>query len=156
MRPKSQQQIVRMETYAKFPYLVEVTLPDNSILRYANSDTDIVFEGNTFEGAYFKITPPEKTETGFKDAHISFSVLDNSWIERIRSFDKASLIRFVAIIDYNDNGQRVCESLQDITFKLGNANWGDHLIEFTMKFDEKINVNVPVLQINEFTCPALY
>ena len=145
-----------METQAMFPYLIEITTPDEQVYRYCNCDEDISFEGHTFEASYFKLTPPEITETAIKDATITMSAMDELWIERIRTYHERSKIRFVAMIKYDENNPPYSEVINDITMILTNATWNTSTIQWTMKFDDWMEINMPVTKINEFTCPALY
>ena len=166
MTPKAQALMEKMRVQAKFPYLIEVTYIDNQgeeeILRYANSDEDKEFteiiDGeevtNTFSAGYFSITPPERNTTGFSDAKITISAIDQTWINRIRSTSKRAKIRFIAVIDYDDNGE-VIEPIEDMEFTLTNASSTETAIQFTMKFDELLEVKVPSDECNELVCPAL-
>ena len=159
-------------TRAKFPYLVEITYrynddteenPHRDILRYANSDEDIQFteliDGeevtNTFSAGYFKMSLPQKTSSGFSDAKITISAIDYSWIERIRNSNKRSLIRFVAVIDYDNNGSRFVEPIEDMEFILTNATSDGTAIQWTMKFDDKMDVQIPFEECDDLVCPAL-
>jgi len=160
MTPLIQQQIVRMETRAKFPYLIEITDPEGNIYRYANSDTDIEYEENgvtnTFTAGYFKITPPEKTQTGFKDAKLTISALDQVWIEKIRSTQKRSTVRFLAVIMYEEDGNKYAEPTEDVTMSLTNATWNDTTIEWNMKFDDSLDLLIPCNKATSFTYPGLF
>lgn len=152
----SRQQIVRMETRAMFPFLIEVTDPAGEQYLYANSDEDIVFDGRTYTASCFKVTPPEKTQDGIKDALLTISAVDQVWIAKIRSFSERSSVRFVAAIVYEDGGTKYAEAIEDITFTLTKATWTDTAIRWTMTFDEKMNVNFPATKLDSQTCPGLY
>ena len=151
----------RTLTRAKFPYLIEITYYRNNntteVFRYANSDTDMTFENHTFNAGYFKIQRPQRTTSGFTDAKITISALDQAWIERIRNADKKqrSEIRFVAVIDYDNNGTRTIEPIEDMEFILTNATADEKAIQWNMKFDEKMEIQVPFDECNDRVCPAL-
>ncbi len=153
---QAQQRLARLETQAMFPYLVEVTLPDNTVYRYVNADSDIVYLNNTYSACFFNISPPEHTDKGIKDAQIVFSVLDNFWIEQVRTYDERVKCKFVALIDYDANGQRYCESLDSNTFWLTDASWNDKTIQFTMKFDDKMEIQMPCQKFTQFSAPGLF
>lgn len=156
-------------TRAKFPYLIEITYFRNNntteVFRYANSDEDIDFtetiEGvettNTFSAGYFTMQLPQKTSSGFTDAKISISAIDHSWIERIRNADKKkrSKIRFVAVIQYDDDGEEAVEPIEDMEFILTNATSDGQIIQWTMKFDENLEIQIPFDECNDRVCPAL-
>lgn len=155
----AKQQMLRMETQAMFPYLVEITVPndtENEIYRYANTSEDVIFEDNTYTASCFKITPPEKTESTIKDAKITISAIDNFWIEKIRETSTRCSIRFVAIIQYEKDNSKYIEKIDDINFMLTNASWTESTIEWTMKFDDRLDVKVPCQKLSSFICPALF
>lgn len=158
---KAKIEMERTLTRAKFPYLIEITYYRNNntteVFRYANSDTDMTFENHTFSAGYFTIQRPQRTTSGFTDAKITISALDQAWIERIRNADKKkrSEIRFVAVIDYDNNGTRTIEPIEDMEFILTNATADEKAIQWSMKFDEKMEVQVPFDECNDRVCPAL-
>ena len=151
----------RTLTRAKFPYLIEITYfkndNTNQVFRYANSDTDMTFESHTFSAGYFNIQRPQRTTSGFTDAKLSITAIDHTWIERIRNADKKkrSKIRFVASIDYDNSGTRTIEAIEDMEFILTNATSDGQIIQWTMKFDENLEIQVPFDECNDRVCPAL-
>ena len=158
MNPFVQNLLVQNDVPASFPFLIEIWKPSDptNIERFVNADSDKEFEGNTFTASYFVVQPPERTENGVKDATITLSTIDLSWIERVRTTQERYKIRFVAVIDYDDDGTEEIEALDDITFELINATWAETTIQFTMKFDEGMNINIPCQRLNQFVCPALF
>ena len=158
MNPNIQNLLVQNFVPASFPFLIEVWKPSDptNIERYVNSTEDKVFENHTFTASSFKITPPERNESGIKDAQITISTIDQSWIEKVRTTNERYRIRFLAVIDYDESGTEYIEKLEDITFILTNASWQEMTIQFTMKFDEGMDVNVPCQKLNQFICPALF
>lgn len=155
----TRQQKLEMEktlTRAKFPYLIEITYTDKNnvttVYRYANSDDDKIFEGNTFSAGYFSMQLPQKNQSGFTDAKISISAIDHTWIERIRnaSQKKRSKIRFVATIEYG-----TIEAIEDMEFTLTNATSDGTVIQWNMKFDELSEIKVPYDICDDRICPAL-
>lgn len=151
-------------TRAKFPYLIEITYrysddtesnPHRDILRYANADENKTFQGQTYNAGYFTVQPPQKTQKGFSDARIGISAIDQSWIERVRNTDKRATIRFVATIEYDSNGTEVIEPIEDMSFVLTNATTDGTVLNFTMKFDELLDIKIPYEECNDRVCPAL-
>ena len=167
MNRKAKLEMEKTLTRAMFPYLIEITYVHNDnteeVLRYANSDFDIDFteevdgveETNTFSAGYFSMQLPQKTQSGFTDAKITISAIDYSWIQRIRSSNKRSRIRFVAVIDYKDNGTEKVEPIEDMEFILTNATTDGTAIQWTMKFDDKMDIQIPFDECNDRVCPAL-
>ena len=161
---KAKVEMEKTLTRAKFPYLIEITYiynddtpssPHRDILRYANSDEDITYEGNTFSAGYFTMQLPQKTSSGFSDAKINISAIDYTWIEKIRGTNKRSLIRFIAVIDYDDDGTQTIEAIEDMSFVLTNATTDGTAIQWTMKFDDLMEIQVPYEDCNDRVCPAL-
>lgn len=149
--------LVQNDIPASFPFLIEIWKPSDptSIERYVNASEDKEFEEHVFTASSFSVQPPEKTESGVKDATITLSTIDQTWIEKVRTTQERYKIRFVAVIDYEDE-EEVIEPLDDITFSLTNATWAESTIQFTMKFDEGMSINVPCQKLDQFVAPALF
>lgn len=157
---KVQEYLVQSDIPATFPYLIEFWKESDTekedVIRYVNASNDVEYEGHTFTAASFKVSPPERSENGVKDAKITISAIDQEWIVRIREADERYKIRFVACIVYEDDGTEEIESLDDLTFTLSNASWNELSIEWTMKFDEFADIKVPCQKLTQQICPALY
>lgn len=154
--------IMRMETYAKFPYLIEITryykidgVEKSEILRYANCDTDVVYNNKTYTAGYFEIIPPEKNQDSISDAKITISAIDKSWIAKIRETEKRAIIRFIAVMMYYENSIESIEPIEDISFELTTAQWDENAIQWTMEFDNLLDLNIPCDEINSFNCPQV-
>lgn len=158
--PLVQSKLVKTEIQASFPYLIEIWKESDSenkeVFRYVNASEDKTFEGNVFSASYFKMSPPERTDSGIKDAKITISSVDQVWIKKIRETSGRFKIRFVASIVYENDGSEYVEALDDITFVLTNASWNESTIDWTMKFDEWQDINVPCQSLTQFVCPALF
>ena len=150
--------LVRNDIPASFPFLIEVWKPSEptEIERYVNALENKVYENHTFTASSFKVQPPERNESGVKDATITISTIDQTWIEKVRTTQERYKIRFLAVIDYDDDGTETIEPLDDIVFTLTNASWQETTIQFTMKFDDGMEINVPCQKLDQFVCPALF
>ena len=172
LQRKAKLEMEKTLTMAKFPYLIEITYvynddteeqPHRDILRYANSDEDIDYtetvDGqsvtHTFSAGYFSLKLPQVTQSGFSDAKLTISAIDYSWIEKIRASQKRSKIRFIAVIDYDNNGNRSVEPIEDMEFVLTNATSDGTSIQWTMKFDDLMEIQVPYEECDDRVCPAL-
>ena len=156
----------KMEIQAKFPYLIEITNYPQSgqseKLRYANTDEDVLFTEivngeevtNTFQAGFFKVTLPEQTTSGFTNATLTISNIDQSWIAKIRSTYKRAKIRFLATIEHYEEGT-VVEPIEDMEFALTNATANETTIQWTMLFDDLSDIKVPYDICNDRICPAL-
>ena len=158
MNPNIQNLLVQTNVPASFPFLIEVwnTSDPSTIERYVNASEDKTFENHTFTASSFTIQPPEKSESGVKDATITISTIDQTWIEKVRNATERYKVRFLAVIDYDDNGTETIEAIDDITFFLTNATWQETTLQFSMKFDEGMSVNVPCHKLDQFVAPALF
>lgn len=166
VKTQIQNLLVQNDVPASFPFLIEIWKPSDpsNIERYVNASEDKEFteevdgvdETHTFTASYFTVQPPEKNESGVKDATITLSTIDQTWIERVRTTQERYKIRFVAVIDYDESGTETIEPLDDITFTLTNATWAESTIQFTMKFDEGMSINVPCQKLDQFVAPALF
>lgn len=159
MTHNAEVQMVRMETFAKFPYLIAITYEENGhrkVLRLANTDQDVVYGGVTYAGAYFQITPPTRTNSSISDGKITFSTIDQTWIERVRNQQGKMTCEFIACISYDDNNEiSGFEEIERIKFTMKNAGWNDKTIQFTLMFDDKMNLVVPCCITSPDNTPAL-
>lgn len=152
--------MLRMEAYAKFPYLIEVTTATGTVYRFANSDEDITFNDDgtekTFSAGWFTIQPPDIQESEIGDGTLTISALDSSWIKVIRTETKRATLRFVACIIYNDTNEiETVEPIEDTEYKLTEADWDETSISWTMVFDENMQINIPCDTGTTQKCPAV-
>ena len=143
MTPYAMQQLLRMETSARFPFFIEIIHPELGTFRYVNADEAKTFDSETYEPALFSVTPPETTETSIGNAMLSISSVDQTWIEKIRSVQDRFSVRFVAALEYDDDGTETIEPLEDNEFTLTEASWTDLTITWTMVFEDAFNILVP-------------
>lgn len=146
-----------METQAKFPFLIEIVY-GKEVFRYANADEEVYFEGDKYEPACFSIIPPTKSESGITDSKLSFSTIDQFWIEKIRTYkDYENQItgRFVATIIYEKDSIKYVEAIEDLDFTITNPNWTDYSMTLMMKFNDKEDIVVPMDICNSRTTPAV-
>jgi len=154
MTGASKSEMLRMMTQASFPYLIEITTPDGNVYRYANSDSDKIFGGNTYEAAFFKPNPPEVKNGEASEASITISAIDLEWIARIRATQQRSTIRFVAAIDRDVDGSEVIEEIEARTYTLTAVDWNRFTIDWKTVFDPLAEEQVPVDECNKFVCPG--
>lgn len=160
MTNKAKQLAVRMETYAKFPYLIEITFwdkNDNKIVeRYANCEEDITFEDYVYKASFFKIKPPSRSNSEISDGTLTYSTIDQSWIQKIRDCKHRAKIRFLACIIYNeDNNVSMVEKIDDMKFTLTKCVWNERTVRWTMMFDDRMNLIIPVDSATFRKVPAL-
>jgi len=155
----AKQKLVRMETYASFPYLIEVTYEDeNGVIhteRYANADTEKTYNGNTYQPVCFTAVPPSQDNTTISDGKLTLSTVDDSWVIKVRNAQKRMKCVFVAVIDYDENGVETIEEIETMSFTLVKARWNEETLEFNMLFDDRMNLQVPRDVATVLKVPAL-
>lgn len=156
----AKQKILRLETMAKFPYLISIHHYANdgteTIYRYANSESDIEYEGNVYSAGFFQINPPDKEQSSVTNGTLSLSCVDQFWITKIRETQRRAKVDFVASISYSDDlSIDYIEPIEEYTYELSVANSNDNQITFTMIFDEKRNVMIPTVRITPMIAPAI-
>lgn len=156
----AKQQILRQQTQARFPYLIKIMYYTNGsdtpqIFRFVNADNNVTFNNEVYEASCFSIEPPQQKNDGFTDAKISISAIDQEWIAKIRETQKRAKVLFMATIQYEQNGSTKIEAINEMEFTLTNATWNDTAIQWTMKFDDLLDVIVPMETITTSICPAL-
>lgn len=137
---------------ASFPYLIKVNYL-GEIYNYVNSDTDVIYKGETYKGVYFEIQPPTKDSEGFSKASITIGT-EQEWIAKIRNHkydDDLITLTFVAIIQYGEN----IEPLEEMQFTLTNASWNLDTIKFDMEFDDLLSIVIPCHIITTQNTPAI-
>jgi hypothetical protein len=156
MTHKAEQLIARRETYAKFPFLIQVAHPlFDDPLCFANADEDIIYTGITYKAACFTIDPPDKDGGKIGDGQLTISAVDQFWIEKIRTTQTAARITFIAAIQYDDGIISGVEPLEEMEFTLRAANWNEEIITWTMVFDENMAIIVPCDRATALKCPGV-
>jgi hypothetical protein len=156
MNAKAQQAIARMETYAKFPFLIQIIHATLGTFRFANSEEDIIYNGEVYKAAYFSIDPPDKDGSKVGDGLLTMSAVDQLWIERIRSTQIAAKIKFIAAIVYEDSVIAGVEQILDeMDFTLRSVNWDKITITWVMTFDERMRNIVPCDKATALKCPGV-
>lgn len=159
MTNTAQQKIVRTNTDASFPYFIDIYYKDKqSVLHeehYVNADEAKVYNGVTYQPMYFSVTPPSMDNTSVTDGKLTMSDIDNGFIEKIRNTQERIKCVFVAGIDYDEDGSEVIEEIETMTFFLVKAQWNESELSFSMLYDDRMNLNVPLDVANVMKVPAL-
>ena len=143
----AKQKLVRMETYASFPYLIEITYEDeNSVIQteyYANADEAKEYNNHTYQPACFTAVPPSQDNTTISDGKLTLSTVDDSWVLKVRNTTKRMKCTFVATINYEEGSTETIEEIETMSFTLVKARWNESTLEFNMLFDDRMNLQVP-------------
>jgi hypothetical protein len=154
MTEYAQREIARRNTQAKFPVLIKIEHEELGDFYYANSDQDIIYDGNTYYASVFSLEPPDKDGDKVGNARITISAIDQIWIQRIRSTQKPARLYFIAAILYDKNGNIQVEKLEENSFILRSASWNEIAISWEMVFDENMTILLPAEDCTVLTCPG--
>ena len=159
MTNNAKQKIVRTNTEASFPFLIELHYKDKNGVavteRYVNADEQKTYNGNVYLPACFSVIPPSMDNSSVTDGKLTFSVIDNNFINKIRDTQERMTCVFVAVIDYEDDGEQVIEEIETMSFILVKANWNETECGFNMLYDDRMNYNVPMDMASVLKVPAL-
>lgn len=155
----AKQKLVRMETYASFPYLIEITYEDeNSVIHteyYVNADEAKEYNGHTYQPACFSVVPPSQDNTTISDGKLTLSTVDDSWVLKVRNASKRMKCTFVAVINYEEGSTETIEEIETMVFTLVKARWNETTLDFNMLFDDRMNLQVPRDVATVLKAPAL-
>jgi len=141
MTPSAKKEMLRMETQAKFPYLIKIVHEDLGTFRYANCDEAVEYNDEIYEPAFFSVRRGARSEGTIQNAELSLSAVDQEWIVKIRSTQKRAKLYFVAAIVYGTPIE--VEPIEIEEYGLKVASWNDLEISWEMIFDENMDVLIP-------------
>ena len=143
----AKQKMIRMESMAKYPYLIKITYEDEENVlhteRYVNADEEKTFENEIYQPAFFTVQPPSRDNSTISDGKLVLSTVDQTWIAKVRNAPNRMKCQFVACIEYRDDNTNYIEDIEKITFTLIKASWDESTLSFTMMFDDRLNLLVP-------------
>lgn len=139
MTPKAKAELLKMQTQAKFPFLIKIVHEDLGTFRYANCDETITYDSEEYLPALFSIDRGARQEGSISNAQLTLSAVDQEWIVKIRSTQKRAKLYFVASIV---NGNEV-EPMAEEEYGLKIVNWDELSISWEMIFDETMDILIP-------------
>jgi len=154
---KVQKLLARQRKIARFPYLIRIDHEEDPVfpLYFVNADEPVTFEGNIYNAASFSIDPPSRDGDKIGDAALTISAIDQFWIQKIRAVQKPAKLLFMAVIVYDeDNGVEGVEPMEEISFTLRVARFNEVSVTWTMVFDERMSILVPVDICNAMNTPG--
>lgn len=157
---KTQRNLSKLTTYAQFPYLIVIKYKDNNDVLYTeyyvNKDNNVTYQEHIYNACFFKIKPPTRNNSSVSDGEITFSTVDQTWIQKVRNCKGRITCEFVACIDYSAvDTENVIEEIDHIKFTLIKAQWNESTIRFTMMYDDRQNLLVPSDICSGNNTPAL-
>lgn len=142
------QQILAMDTNAYFPNLIDITYYDNignvTHYYYNDSDSKLVYKGNTYEPMLMSVQGGKKEESGIGDGSLSLSDVDRVWTERIRNTkNRPECTHYECAVYDSGDGMTAVEAVEQTSYKLKEASYDGQIMSFTMVFDENMSIVIP-------------
>ena len=146
-------EVLKQSSTASYPFLIKIT-HNNQVYRFAKYWEDVTFACEIYKASNFTFTPPEESTDGIKDANLSLSDVDQTWIEKIRKANTFDLItvEFVAVIIYDGNGVMNISEIENILFNVKTVNGNGITLDIDLSFDEKTSVNIPCDVMDSVKC----
>lgn len=148
MTNAGKQRLVRMETQASFPFFIKIHYDDGNgneiVENYVNCDEQKVFDGETYQPAYFIVKPPSRSNSTVTDGQLTLSTVDQSWIVKVRNAQKRMKCEVVGAMIYDTQGGYTIESIEESSFTMVRASWNEETMSFALMFDDRMNLQVPM------------
>lgn len=162
------EEIFKQNMEGFLPVLVDIFSPDikwqgsddkqeNCHLRLVNDTSDIVYKGKTYAASCFNFTPPTEDGKKIEGASITISAIDQRVIELIRLAEIDCKISIVASFakQVDDEGTKFYfTEMQNFTFTMKNVTWNRTTAQWTLVFDETMQLNIPRDLATEIKCPS--
>lgn len=156
---KAQQQILRQQMHAMFPYLIKITNDDFGVFFYVNADNDITWNDEVYTACCFSVKPPDKSESKIGTGTLIFSGIYNNgeWIKKIRQTENFGKIEVAAFIEYKDGNINGIEKIYDSEYSVTNVEWNNENgeISISFKFDDGMDIVIPCDTLDEIVCPGV-
>jgi hypothetical protein len=134
------------------PILLKVSHSDMKEPLYLTDNSHaLVYEGNEYVPAYFKITLPEASKESVGLAKITMGAVDLSVINLVRNMSSALKVKFMA--EYYEDG--IFSRLDSFEFELINVNWNAMAIEGDLTFKSLLDVEFPSGEFTSITTPGI-
>jgi hypothetical protein len=134
------------------PILLKVSHTDmEEPLYLTDNSQSLVYEGNTYMPAYFKITLPEASKESVGLAKITMGAVDLRIINLVRNMRSPLKIKFMA--EYYEDG--IFSRLDSFEFELINIKWNAMAIEGELTFKSLLDVEFPCGEFTSITTPGI-
>jgi hypothetical protein len=152
------EQIFKLMTTAMFPALIKFTYTEDGItkhLRLVNNTVDMVYDGETYIAASFKYNPPKNSDRKMGNGTLSISCIDQSMIVLIRSLKARATAKVTAAFYYDEDNHLYFEPIDEWTFKLSTVSWNESVAQWTMLYDDRMDIQFPSVKMNSLLCPGI-
>lgn len=158
MNATAVKELLRLNSNLKLVTLLAITYTTPSrteeTVYYNNSERNIVYNSKTYEPYDFMITPATYTESSVTDGSLTLSAIDQVWIEKIRNMPTRPYLTMTYLLIYGDKEDKY-DVLEEMTYLLNSANWNDTSIQWSMLYDDKMNLIFPCDKGTVDKIPAL-
>lgn len=154
--PKAAQQMVRLNSSAYFPILLQIvsTAFDGGEMCLVNNKTDLEYGGKTYRAACFEFSPPKYTDKKIGNATLSISTINQEVLIAIREMRERATANVIAAF-YYDDGVLTFEPMEEWSFSLRRVSWNELVATWEMIFDDRMD-NVAISdRLSPQKCPAL-
>lgn len=134
------------------PVLIKIYHEDmGEPLYLTDNNEDLVYNGNTYKHAFFKINLPEVTKDSMGNASIQIGCVDQQLPQIIRSLETPPNIKFVATYLEDD----VYSELAGYDMILSNVKWDAKSMTADLTLDLVLNYEFPSGSFTPFNCPGV-
>lgn len=127
------------------PYLLEFSTPDYDTLRFAGTNEDIEYNGNTYEAASFEYTPPDTQGSG---GNLKISGLGNKLINFVEYANENWRLDVVAAIAENGN----VTAIKQYHHFFGSVSYGNDMeLNFELSGDDRLSMTFPPYKFDSDT-----
>jgi hypothetical protein len=152
MDKKLLMRIFKKNVVGSTPILLKVSHTDMEEPLYLTDNSQaLVYEGNTYIPAYFKIILPESSKESVGLAKITMGAVDLKVINLVRNMKTALKIKFMA--EYYEEG--IFSRLDSFEFELTNINWNAMAMEGDLAFKSLLDVEFPSGEFTSLTTPGI-
>jgi hypothetical protein len=152
MDKKLLMKIFKKNVVGSTPILLKVSHSDMKEPLYLTDNSQaLVYEGNAYVPAYFKITLPESSKESVGLAKITMGAVDLKVINLVRNMKTALKVKFMA--EYYEDG--IFSRLDSFEFELRNISWNAMALEGDLTFKSLLDVEFPSGEFTSITTPGI-
>lgn len=131
------------------------TVPATNI-RVVNNNESITWDGNLYEAASFKFTPPSQEEGEASAARLSISNIDRRIVEVVRSINSSPKVEAnIVFVRYDDTVPAVEREAGPWTFDLSQVSYNAKTVTGTLSFNFKPKQTLSTVRVSFNNFPGL-
>jgi len=126
-------------------------------LLIVNNTTNLVYSGNTYIAFPFKFDPPDIRDAGeIANARLTISAIDQQIAAIVRSTDVPPTVIAHAMFYTDETGSVYFEPMASWEFVLRNVGGNAEMITADLIYEERLDLEFPVLEFRPNTFPGLF